>query len=324
VAIQVKNGPVDFQPREPFHPLFGALHQTSVIAEIQASQEYLGQAKHLVYLGTMWQEFLESDTRAKGSGSTVAKALSGQVQPNRLTGMVSVTNPGLDANWCGHHFSQSNWYAFGRLAWNPALSAGKIADEWTRLTFTNHDQTVAVIRDMMMGSRETFVNYTMPLGLHHMIGGDHYVPAPWNDRASRSDWTAVYYHQASEKGIGFDRTKRGDHAVEQYFPAVCDLFDDLNLCPEKYLLWFHRCAWDYQMKSGKTLWNELCAKYQEGARQAAALGETWNTLADKIDSRRHKEVADRLAIQIADSAKWRDQILEYFARFSKMPVSGSS
>ncbi|MGA2173539.1 MAG: alpha-glucuronidase family glycosyl hydrolase [Verrucomicrobiota bacterium] len=324
VAVQVKNGPIDFQPREPFHPLFGAMQQTPVVAEIQATQEYLGQAKHLVYLGTMWKEFLDSDTRAKGSGSTVAKVLAGKIHPSCITGMVSVTNPGLDTNWCGHHFSQSNWYAFGRLAWNPESSAERIADEWTRLTFTPDGKTAAVIRDMMMSSRETFVNYTVPLGLHHLIGGEHYAPMPWNDRAPRADWTAVYYHQASEKAIGFDRTKQGDHAVEQYFPPVCDLFDDLASCPEKFLLWFHRCAWDYRMKSGKTLWDELCAKYHDGAEQAAALQKTWQSLAGKIDSRRHKEVADRLAIQAADSAKWRDQILEYFGRFSKRPVPGSS
>ncbi len=323
VVVQVKNGPVDFQPREPFHPLFGGMKQTSVIAEIQATQEYTGQAKHLVYLGTMWTEFLDSDTYAKGGGSTVAKVLAGEIYPGHLTGMVSVTNPGLDTNWCGHHFSQSNWYAFGRLAWNPELSAEKIADEWTRMTFTNDEKTVAVIRDMMMGSRETYVNYTMPLGLNNLIGGDHYAPQPWNDRAPEADWTATYYHRASTDGIGLDRTKRGDRAVEQYFPPVCDRFDDLKTCPEKLLLWFHRCAWDYQMKSGKTLWDELCAKYQEGAKQAAALQQTWQSLAGKIDSRRHKEVADRLAIQVADSAKWRDQILEYFGSFSKRPIRGS-
>jgi alpha-glucuronidase len=315
VAVQVKNGPVDFQPREPFHPLFGAMKQTPVMAEIQATQEYLGQAKHLVYLGTMWKEFLDSETHAKGRGSTVAKVLAGKIYPGRLTGMVSVTNPGLDANWCGHHFSQSNWYAFGRLAWNPELSADTIADEWTRMTFTNDDKTVAVIRDMMMSSRETFVNYTMPLGLHHVIGGDHYAPMPWNNRAPRADWTATYYHQASAEGIGFDRTKRGDRAVEQYFPPVCDRFDDIRSCPEKFLLWFHRCAWDYRVKSGRTLWEELCVKYNEGARQAGELQKAWQSLAGKIDSRRHREVAERLAIQVTDSAKWRDQILEYFARF---------
>lgn len=320
VAIQVKNGALDFQPREPFHPLFGVLKQTPVIAEIQPTQEYLGQAKHLVYLGPMWEEFLKSDTHAQGRGSTVARVLAGRVQPSRITGIASVVNPGLDTNWCGHHFSQSNWYACGRLSWNPELSAEKIADEWTRMTFSNDDQTVAVIRRMMMSSHETFVNYTMPLGLHHLIGGDHYAPMPGNDRASRADWTATYYHKASEEGIGYDRTKRGNRAVEQYFPPVRDQFDDIKICPEKFLLWFHRCAWDYRMKSGKALWDELCAKYQLGAQQAVELQKTWQSLAGKIDSRRHQEVADRLAIQVADAAKWRDQILEYFARFSKRPI----
>lgn len=320
VAIQVKNGAIDFMPREPFHPLFGGMKQTPVIAEIQATQEYTGQAKHLVYLGTMWEEFLKSDTYAKGKGSTVAKVLSGQVFPGQITGMVSVTNPGSDKNWSGHHFSQSNWYAFGRLAWNPELSAEKIADEWARRTFSNDEKTVASLRSMMMSSRETFVSYTMPLGLHHLIDGDHYAPAPWNGRASRPDWTAVYYHHASLEGIGFDRTKKGDRAVEQYSPPVCDLFDNLATCPEKYLLWFHRCPWDHKMKSGKTLWDELCLKYHSGAKEAAAMQVQWQALAGKIDPRRHKEVSDRLAIQVADSAKWRDQILAYFAGFSKRPV----
>jgi alpha-glucuronidase len=322
VAIQVKNGPIDFQPREPFHPLFGAMKHTPVIAEIQATQEYTGQAKHLVYLGTMWEEFLQSDTYAKGKGSTVAKALAGKVQPTHITGMVAVTNPGTDTNWCGHHFSQSNWYAFGRLAWNPELSARQIADEWTRMTFGNEAKTVDIIRDLMMGSRETFVNYTMPLGLHHMIGGDHYAPQPWNDRAARTDWTAVYYHQSSTEGIGFDRTKKGDHAVEQYFPPVCETFDDISQCPEKFLLWFHRCPWDYKTKSGKILWDALCAKYFEGTKQAEAMQATWASLAGKIDPRRHKEVAERLAIQVADANKWREQILKYFAGFSKRPIAG--
>ena len=320
VAIQVKNGPLDFQPREPFHALFGGLKETSIIAEIQPTQEYTGQAKHLVYLGTMWTEFLGSDTHAKGNGSTVAKVVAGKIYPSRLTGMVAVTNPGLDANWCGHHFSQSNWYAFGRLAWNPELPAETISEEWTRMTFTNDDDTVSVISKMMISSRETFVDYTMPLGLHHMIGGDHYAPMPWNATAPRIDWTAVYYHRASEEGVGFDRTKHGDRAVEQYFPPVCDMFDDINRCPEKNLLWFHRCAWDYRMKSGNILWDELCGKYQIGVAGAASLQVTWLSLSGKIDSRRHKEVADRLAIQAADSATWRLQILQYFATFSKRPI----
>lgn len=319
-VIQVKNGPIDFQPREPFHPLFGALKNTCAIAEVQATQEYMGQAKHLVYLGTMWQEFLDADTYSKGKGSTVGKTLDGSLQPASVTGMVSVTNPGDDRNWCGHHFSQSNWYAFGRLAWNHELSAKDIAEEWTRVTWTNDDKAVAAIRDMMMTSRETYLNYTMPIGLHHMIGGNHYAPQPWNAQAQRPDWTAVYYNQASPQGIGFDRTKTGDKAVEQYFPHVCDEFNDLKTCPEIFLLWFHHCAWDYKMKSGKTLWEELCLHYNSGVNQVKIMQSTWQGLADKIDPRRHQEVADKLVIQATDSASWRQQILAYFATFSKMKI----
>jgi alpha-glucuronidase len=321
VAIQVKNGTIDFQPREPFHPLFGALKHTPALAEVQATQEYLGQAKHLVYLGTMWEEFLQSDTYAKGKGSLVAKAIEGQIEPSSMTGFVSVVNPGQDRNWCGHHFSQSNWYASGRLAWNPELTARQIADEWARMTFTNEPKTLATITDLMMGSRETFVNYTMPLGLHHLIGGDHYAPMPWNAGGPRKDWTAVYYHQASTEAIGFDRTMKGDQYVAQYFPPVRDMFDSLETCPEKYLLWFHRLPWDYRLKNGQTLWDGLVAHYDKGARDAAAMQATWQSLDRVIDPQRHKEVADRLAIQVADAAKWRDAILKYFQQFSKMDIT---
>ena len=323
VLVQVKNGAIDFMPREPFHPLFGALNKTPVVAEIQATQEYLGQAKHLVYLGTMWEEFLEADTYAKGKGSTVGKVLEGNVIPQRVTGIVSVLNPGLDRNWCGHHFSQSNWYASGRLAWNPELPAQQVADEWTRMTFGNDAKTVETIRTMMMGSREAFVNYTMPLGLHHLIGGNHYAPMPDNAKAPRADWTATYYHQASAEGVGFDRTMRGNKAVGQYFPPVRDMFDSLDTCPEMFLLWFHRCSWDYKLKSGKTLWAGLCEKYQEGARQAAAMQSTWQSLAGKIDPQRHREVAERLAIQVADANKWSGEILRYFQTFSKLPINNA-
>ncbi len=320
-VLQAKNGPLDFQPREPFHPLFGGMKQTPVLAELQATQEYLGQAKHLVYHGTMWKEFLDSDTFARGAGSTVGKVLEGAVYPYRVTGIVSVVNPGLDTNWCGHHFSQANWYAFGRLAWNHQLSAEQIAEEWVRMTFTNDDTTVDTIRDMMRSSWETYVSYTMPLGLHHLIGGDHYAPMPENAWAPRKDWTAVYYHRAAADGIGVDRTKQGNKAVEQYFPPVSALFDNLATCPDKFLLWFHRCPWDFRMKSGKMLWQELCEKYTSGTAQASAMQDTWQSLAGRIDSRRHKEVADRLAIQVADSAKWRDHILQYFQQFSNMPIT---
>jgi alpha-glucuronidase len=320
VLLQVKNGAIDFQPREPFHPLFGALKQTPVLAEIQATQEYLGQARHLVYLGTMWEEFLRADTHARGKGSTVGKAIQGEIYPYRVTGIASVVNPGLDRNWCGHHFSQSNWYASGRLAWNPELSADQIADEWTRMTFTNDPQTVETIKRLLMTSREAFVNYTMPLGLHHLIGGDHYAPMPQNAKSQRADWTATYYHQASPDGIGFDRTMSGSQAVGQYFPVVRDMFNDVTTCPEELLLWFHRCGWDYKTKSGETLWNALCAKYHEGARQAAGLQSVWQSLADRLDAQRHQEVSDRLAIQVADAAQWRDQILQYFQGFSKRQI----
>ena len=323
VLVQIKNGPIDFQPREPFHPLFGALVKTPAMMEIQPTQEYLGQAKHLVYLGTMWKEVLDADTFAKGKGSTVGKVIEGKVHPYSITGMAGVVNTGTDANWCGHDFSQSNWYAYGRLAWDHELTAEAIAEEWVRQTWTNDVAAVKTITDMMMGSHETFVNYTMPLGLHHLIGGDHYAPMPQNDRAPRRDWTAVYYHQAATDGIGFDRTMKGNKAVEQYFPPVRDMFDDLTRCPEKYLLWFHRLPWDYKMKSGKTLWEELCGKYYLGAQQAVELGKTWEGLSGKVDPQRHKAVAAKLALQATHAAQWRDQILGYFQRFSGMQIAKS-
>ncbi len=283
VLVQVKNGPIDFQPREPFHPLFGALRQTPVLAELQPTQEYTGQAKHLVYLGTMWKEFLESDTMANGAeNSRVGKILEGDGK--QVTGMAGVLNCGSDTNWCGHHFSQANWYALGRLAWNHELGAETIAEEWARQTFGNNDAAVRAITGMMMGSWETYIDYTMPLGLHHLIGGDHYAPMPWNDSAPRKDWTAVYYHQASAEGIGFDRTRKGDRAVEQYSPAVCEEFDGVGRCPEKFLLWFHRLGWDYRMKSGKTLWEALCGKYFAGGAGCGGVGGDLGELGNAIDA----------------------------------------
>ncbi len=321
VLVQVKNGAIDFMPREPFHPLFGALEKTPVLAEIQATQEYLGQARHLVYLGTMWEEFFTSDTHVEGPGSTVGRTLDGSVHPYQATGIVSVANPGDDRNWCGHHFSQSNWYASGRMAWNHELTAEQIAYEWTRMTFGNDPAVVNVIVDMMMRSREIFVNYTMPVGLHHLIGGDHYAPMPENGKAPRADWTATYYHQASPEGVGFDRTMRGNQAVGQYAPVVRELFDNIDTCPDKYLLWFHRLPWDYQMKSGRTLWDELVTKYYQGAADAKGLQETWQSLAGQVDPQRHREVAERLEIQVAHAAEWRDHILGYFQQFSGMPIN---
>lgn len=320
VVVQIKNGPLDFQPREPFNPLFGALTKTSFMAEIQPSQEYLGHARHLVYLGTMWEEFLQADTYAKGPGSTVAKVLKAQVQTVPMTGIAGVLNPGLDPNWTGHHFSQANWYALGRFGWNPDLSARAIAEEWTRMTFTSDASAVKKIVDLMMGSHETFVKYTMPLGLHHMIGGDHYAPQPENARAPRPDWTAVYYHQADKQGIGFDRTRKGTGYVDQYFKPLSDTFDNLQTCPDKFLLWFHHLPWDHPMKSGKTLWVELIAHYDGGVREAREMQKTWASLKGAIDDRRFQEVAQRLEVQTAAALAWRNQILRYFGGINGLTV----
>lgn len=320
VIVQVKNGPLDFMPREPFSPLFGAAIKTPLMAELQVTQEYLGQSKHAVFLGTMWKEFLDADTYAKGAGSTVGKIVEGTVQPQTLTGMAGVANTGMDVNWCGHDLSQANWYAYGRLAWDHTIPAEHLAEEWTRMTFSNDSQVVETIRGVLMSSREAFVNYTMPLGLHHLIGGDHYAPMPWNDRAQRADWTATYYHRADANGVGFDRTRKGSNAVEQYFPPLRDIYDDPARCPENLLLWFHHVRWDHKLKSGQTLWKELCDTYTRGVEQAKAMQAAWAGLVGKIDPDRHKAVSDKLAIQVEDAAKWRTQILEYFQRFSGMQI----
>ncbi len=321
VLVQVKNGAIDFMPREPFHPLFGALNKTPVIAEIQATQEYLGQAKHLVYLGTMWEEFLDADTYAKGKGSTVGKVLEGAVIPQRVTGIVSVLNPGLDRNWCGHHFSQSNWYASGRLAWNPELGAKQIADEWTRMTFSNEPKTVETISALMMGSREAFVNYTMPLGLHHLIGGNHYAPMPQNAKAPRADWTATYYHQAATDGIGFDRTMRGQQSRGTVLPAgprhvrqPGDVPGDVSAVVPPLSVGLQ--AQVGQDAVGRDL-REVPGGRASGGRDAGDVAVARRT---RSMPQRHKEVADRLAIQVADAAKWSDQILKYFQGFSKLPI----
>jgi len=276
------------------------------MAELQVTQEYLGFSNHLVYLATMWKEFLDSDTFARGQDSTVGKVIDGSVYPRmKPTGMCAVANTGSQINWCGHHFAQANWYAFGRLAWDHALPAEHIADEWARMTFTNDPQALETIRRMMLSSWETFVSYSMPLGLHHLIGGDHYSPKPWNAKEPRADWTATYYHKADRIGVGFNRTMRGDRAVDQYFPPVRDQFDSLDTCPEKFLLWFHRLPWDQKMRSGRTLWEEICYQYRSGAEGAKQLQEMWKSLEGKIDSQRFEEVSAKLAIQTSDAAEWR-------------------
>jgi alpha-glucuronidase len=321
VIVQVKNGPLDFQPREPFSPLFGAMPRTPLAAELQITQEYLGQSTHLVYLAPMWKEFLDADTFAAGRSSTVAKVVDGSLHGYRRSGMAGVANTGSDANWTGHDFGQANWYAYGRLAWNPSLQADAIADEWIAMTWSHDRAVAATIRAMMLASRETYVDYTMPLGLHHLIGGDHYAPMPENPDPRRADWSAIYYHRADASGIGFDRTARGSNAVGQYRSPLRERWNDPATCPENLLLWFHRLPWGHRLRSGGTLWDGLVRHYRRGAEQAAQMAVTWETLRGKVDEERHAAVLAKLRAQAADAAAWRDKCLRYFQQFSGRPLT---
>jgi len=320
VFVQVKNGPLDFQPREPFHPMFGAMPGTPLMAELQITQEYLGQSNHLVYLAPMWKEFLDADTYARGAGTPVARIVDGTVEGHRRTGIAGVANTGSDANWCGHDFAQANWYAFGRLAWDPGLGAETIAEEWIRMTWGSTPDVVATIRGMMLGSRETFVSYTMPLGLHHLIGGNHYAPMPENTDPRRADWSATYYHHADASGIGFDRTSHGSNAVGQYRSPLREEWADPLRCPENLLLWFHRLPWDHPLASGGTLWEGLVRHYRRGAREARALGERWASLRGQVDDERFAAVSAKLERQSADAAAWSEKCLRYFQGFSGRPL----
>ena len=320
VLVQVKNGPLDFQPREPFSPLFGAMPRTPLLAELQITQEYLGQSTHLVYLAPMWKEFLDADTFAAGAGSPVAKAVDGSLHGYPRSGMAGVANTGRDANWTGHDFGQANWYAFGRLAWNPDLTAAQIADEWIAMTWTSDRDSIAAIRSLMLESRETYVDYTMPLGLHHLIGGDHYAPMPENADPRRADWSAIYYHHAAAGGIGFDRTRRGSGAVDQYRAPMRDAWNDPATTPERLLLWFHYLPWDHRLPSGGTLWDGIVRHYRRGAKAAAGMVTRWEALRGKVDDQRHAAVLARLRRQAADAAAWRDKCLAYFRTFSQRPL----
>lgn len=318
VLVQVKNGAIDFQPREPFHPLFGAMPQTPLIVEFQITQEYLGQGTHLTYLAPMYSEVLNADTYAKGEGSTVAKVIDGSLHDYPITGIAGVANIGNDRNWTGHHFGQSNWYCFGRLAWNPTLASETIADEWVGMTFSNQSDVKKPIISMMLSSYEAVVNYMTPLGLHHIMGaGHHYGPGPWVKEMSRPDWTSVYYHQADSRGIGFDRTASGSDAVSQYFSPVAKKFGSTELCPEKYLLWFHHLPWDYQTNSGRSLWDEIAMHYQQGIDTVRAIQQTWNALKGEIDEERYKHVSTFLNIQEQEAVWWKDACLLYFQTFSQ-------
>jgi alpha-glucuronidase len=321
VLLQVKNGPIDFQPREPFHPLFGSMPKTSSMLEVQITQEYLGSSNHLVFLAPMWREVLDSDTQAHGPGSTVARVVDGTLDGHSLTGMAGVANTGTDRNWTGHHFAQANWYAFGRLAWDLDLSPRTIADEWVAMTLTHEPEPKARIVAMMLGSHEACVDMMTPLGLHHIMWpGHHYGPAPWWAKDVRADWNSVYYHRADERGLGFDRTATGSNAVSQYQPAVRDLFADRNRCPESYLLWFHHVPWDDRLHSGRTLWDELALHYQRGVNWIRSARRDWKGLAGSIDADRHAEVARKLAIQERDAVWWRDAVLLYFQTFTHRPL----
>jgi alpha-glucuronidase len=320
VFVQVKNGPLDFMPREPFHPLFGALPQTPILAELQVTQEYLGHSKHLAYLAPMWREFLDSDTFSKGPGSTVAKVVDGSLHGYALTGIAGVANTGDDRNWTGHDLAQANWYAYGRLAWDPSLAAEAIADEWIGLTFTRDPAAAATLRAMLMGSRESLVRYSMPLGLHHLIGGDHYAPMPENGEAPRADWTATYYHRADKDAVGFDRTASGSNAVAQYRSPLRERWSDPATVPPELLLWFHRVPWDRKLTSGRTVWEEIVADYERGATEAADLERQWTALRGSIDAERYEAVRARLRLQAEDAAAWRDHCIGYFAGVSGRQV----
>jgi alpha-glucuronidase len=321
VIVQVKNGPLDFQPREPFSALFGAMPETPLALELQITKEYLGFSTHLAYLGTMWEEVLQADTWAKGRGSTVARVVDGRLHNYRRTAMAGVANIGSDRNWSGSHFDQANWYAFGRLAWDPEHSARTIAEEWTRMTFSQDPAFVRPSVDMMMRSRDAVVNYMTPLGLTHlMASGHHYGPGLWVDNLERPDWNPVYYHRADRQGIGFDRTASGSNAVAQYFRPVQDRFASLKTVPAEYLLWFHRLSWDHRMSSGRSLWEELVGRYDRGVAAVGAMRSSWASLAPYVDARRHAEVAQYLAVQEEEARWWRDASLAYFQAASGRPL----
>lgn len=319
VIVQVKNGPIDFQPREPFHPLFGAMPRTPLMMEVQITKEYMGFATHLVYLGTMWQEVLRSDTHRPHKGVTVADVLDRPVRPGAPTGMAGVANIGTDRNWSGSQFDQANWYAFGRLAWNPDGDARQIAQDWATQTWGA--QAADPIAAMMMRSHEAVVDYMMPLGLNHLFAtGHHYGPGPWVDDLAREDWNPVYFHKADRNGIGFDRTPSGSNAAAQYAPVLAKRFSDSKAVPENLLLWFHHVSWERRMASGKTLWEELVARYDRGVAEVAAMQAQWAAMQGQVDAQRFAEVSQFLAIQRQEAQWWRDACIAYFAEVSGRPL----
>jgi alpha-glucuronidase len=317
VMIQVKNGPIDFQPREPVHPLFGAMVKTPLALEVQITQEYLGQANHLVYLAPMWKETLDWDTFAKGAGSTVAKVIDGSIYHSDKSAIIGVTNTGSDRNWCGHHFGQANWFAFGMLAWDYNLSSEEICEQWIRMTFSNDPAVVDALKEMMLGSWQACIDYMTPMGLHHIMKEHHhYGPQPGLNTASRADWNSTYYHRADANGLGFDRTSKGSNAVAQYRSPLLERFENIQTCPEEFLLWFHHVDWNYQMKSGRIFWQELQYHYDAGVQYTENMQKIWKTLEKKIDRQRFKEVEEKLKIQHNDALEWREVCLTYFGQYA--------
>ena len=322
VVIQVKNGPVDFQPREPFSPLFGAMRQTAVMPEFQITQEYLGFSNHLAYLAPLWKECLDADTYRDGKGSTVMRMTATPLFPEAITAIAGVANIGTDANWCGHPFAQANWYAFGRLAWNPHLTSGEIAEEWIRLTFDMPQEAEQSVKEIMLESREAVVSYMMPLGLHHLFAwGHHYGPEPWCAiPGARPDWMPSYYHKADTFGIGFDRSRTGSNTVMQYHEPLCTLYNSMDSCPEELLLWFQHVPWQHKMRSGRTLWEELCYKYDEGVQHVKAFQRKWDEVLPHVDAERFRDVQKRLKIQVRDAVWWKDACLLYFQQYARLPI----
>jgi alpha-glucuronidase len=320
VIVQIKNGPLDFMPREPFSPLFGAMPNTRLAAELQITQEYLGQSTQLAYLAPLWKEVLDADTWANGSATTVASIIDGSAKLQHPSVIAGVANTGTDRNWTGHLLAQANWYAFGRLAWDHSLSSADLVRQWMLMTFGPGEPMNSVIEKMLLTSRETVVNYSMPLGLTHIMAeGHHYGPGPWVDKLGRADWTSVYYHKADVKGIGFDRTATGSNALAQYAPEWQKLWGNLETCPENLLLWFHHVPWDHRMKSGRILWDELCLRYQQGVDEVRGMQRIWNSLKGRIDDERFTHVQQRLTRQELDARDWRDACLLYFQQFSQRP-----
>jgi alpha-glucuronidase len=317
VLVQVKNGPIDFQPREPFHPMFGSMPNTPLVMEFQITQEYLGFSSHLVFLPKLFEEVLDAETYRKGKNATVAKVIDGSLFNKKISGMAGVANIGNDLNWTGHPFAQGNWYGYGRLAWNPYLSSETVAEEWLRLTYSNNSEFVEAVKKIMIISREAVVNYMTPLGLHHLMDtGHHYGPGPWVSDLSRPEWNPTYYHKADKEGIGFDRTPSGSNATSQYASEIAKIFNYPETCPEEYLLWFHHLPWDYKLKNGAILWDAIALKYQEGVYGVEEMIRIWEQARTYISVDQFNEVRMLLEIQLKEAKWWRNACLLYFQTFS--------